>query len=97
QTRTGVSGRHTETISQPKYINCGPIGHLAAWRGRPLFPKQKPNAATTINSRSIRQQTTNPDGFPKYNLFCCPTALKKYTHHLSFLSRMSNDHPLVTL
>ncbi|GBN47027.1 hypothetical protein AVEN_10074-1 [Araneus ventricosus] len=33
----------------PKCINCGATGHIASWRGCPLFPKIKPTKGQGVN------------------------------------------------
>ncbi|GBO37692.1 putative RNA-directed DNA polymerase from transposon BS, partial [Araneus ventricosus] len=39
----------TTPQENPKCINCGATGHIASWRGCPLFPKIKPTKGQGVN------------------------------------------------
>ncbi|GBM88547.1 hypothetical protein AVEN_86739-1 [Araneus ventricosus] len=40
---------HDPPQENPKCINCGATGHIASWRGCPLFPKIKPTKGQGVN------------------------------------------------
>ncbi|GBN54684.1 putative RNA-directed DNA polymerase from transposon BS [Araneus ventricosus] len=40
----------------PKCINCGATGHIASWRGCPLFPKIKPTKGQGVNYPKAKRE-----------------------------------------
>ncbi|GBL68487.1 hypothetical protein AVEN_20907-1 [Araneus ventricosus] len=44
-----ISVRSRPPQENPKCTNCGATGHIASWRGCPLFPKIKPTKGRGVN------------------------------------------------